>query len=501
MDALNYIFSVLQPFNILACFIGVTTGTLVGVLPGLGTTGAMALLLPLTFTMSPIPGLIMLAGIWYGSLYGGSTTSILINIPGEACSVVTTIDGYQMALKGRAGAALASAAIGSFIAGTISLILIQCFAPPLAEFALAFGSREYFAIALFGLVVLSNLTGKSQIKSFIMVILGIMLSTVGLDPVLGIERYTFDNLNLIDGFGFVPVVMGLFGVAEVLTFLSIEHTTTEKIIINVRHRDLYPTKEELRRSIPPMLRGTFVGFFLGLIPGPAATISSFLSYSLEKRISKHPEDFGKGAIEGVAGPEAANNASGAGGLIPLMSLGIPFAPPSAILLTGMIIHGITPGPMLISNHPEIFWSIVGSMYIGNVLLLILNLPLVGIWASVTKIKSEYLMPTILFIAIIGAYSGMYRMFDLWIMIIIGAVGYILKKYDFSPAALIIGLVLAPILEKNLIQSMVITSGDIYALWQRPITGVILTITIIIAILPILIKIFFRKEIKGFDPEE
>lgn len=499
MDTLNYILSSLQPMNILACLIGVTVGTLIGVLPGLGTTGAMALLLPLTFTMDPITGLIMLSGIWYGSLYGGSTSSILINIPGEACSVITTIDGYQMARKGRAGAALTAAALGSFIAGTMAIFLIQLFAPPLANVALAFGPREYFAISLFGLVVLSNLTGTSRLKSLIMLLFGIMLATVGLDPISGAVRYTFGNLDLLDGFGFIPIIMGLFGVSEVLS--ALEKNVEDTKIIKVKYKDLYPTKTELHRALPPMFRGGILGFIMGLIPGPAAVISSFLSYSLEKRISKHPQDFGQGAIEGVAGPEAANNAAGMAGLIPLITLGIPFAAPSAVLLTGMVIQGITPGPLLISDHPEIFWGLVGSMYIGNVILLVLNLPLIGIWASVTKIKSEYLMPTILFISILGAYGENYKLFDLWVMLGAGVVGYVLKKCDFPAAPLVIGLVLGRILENNLVQSMIITSGSVLALWERPITAVVLTGAIIIAFFPIAMKLLLKREVKGFASDD
>ncbi|MDN5345344.1 MAG: putative tricarboxylic transport rane protein [Clostridia bacterium] len=347
MSAFAALLTTLQPQNILACFIGALVGTLVGVLPGVGPTATMALLLPLTFSLGPTAGLIMLAGIWYGAQYGGSTTSILVNVPGESASVVTTLEGYKMARKGRAGAALAAAAIGSFVAGTISVIALQLFAPPLANAALAFGSAEYFSIALLGLILLSNLTGKSYLKSLTMALVGVMLSTVGMDPVAGVERFTFNVVDLLSGFGFVPVVMGLFGVAEILR--SIEEADQQVEVMKVRFRDLYPTKEELKRSLPPMFRGGVLGFLIGLLPGPAATLASFVSYAYERRFGKHREEFGTGAIEGVAGPEAANNAACAGGLVPLLALGLPFAPPTAILLSGLMIHGVSPGPLLMQN--------------------------------------------------------------------------------------------------------------------------------------------------------
>lgn len=500
VETLSFLLTALQPQNFFACFIGVLVGTLVGVLPGIGPTGAMALLLPLTFSMGPTAGMIMLAGIWYGAQYGGSTTSILVNVPGEAASVVTTLEGYKMARKGRAGAALAVAAIGSFVAGTMGVLALQLFAPPLANAAVAFGSAEYFSLALLGLILLSNLTGKSYLKSLIMAVIGVILSTVGMDPVGGVERFTFNLVGLLSGFSFVPVVMGLFGVAEILSSME-ELLSKKREVLRVGFRELYPTKEELRRSLPPMLRGGILGFLVGLVPGPAATLASFLSYAYERRFSKHREEFGTRAIEGVAGPEAANNAACAGGLVPLLALGLPFAPPTAVLLSGLMIHGVTPGPLLMQNHPEVFWGVIGSMYLGNILLLILNLPLVGIFASVTRIALKYLLPAVLLLCTIGAYGEKNSIFDVWVMLIFGVLGYIMRKFDFEPAPLILGLVLGGTMEKSLRQALLITGGSIWAFWQRPITAVLLTIAILAIVVPPLVKYLLKKEIKGFAMED
>src|SRR5207248_6494825 len=345
---------------------GTVLGTIVGVLPGLGPAGAMALVLPLTIKLGPTAGLIMLAGIYYGAMYGGSTTSILVNVPGEAASVVTTIDGYRLARKGRAGAALAVAAIASFVAGTFSVVALQVAAPLVARAALAFGPAEYFALGLLGLVLLANLTGRSRAKSLAMVLLGVMLATVGMDPLGGSVRFTFDLAGAQAGLSFVAVTAGLFGVAEVLASMA-EPTATP--VARVRFRQLYPSREELRRSVPPMLRGTVLGFLVGLVPGPAATIASFVSYGVEKKVSKYRHELGTGAIEGVAGPEAANNAAAGGGMIPLLSLGLPFTPSSAVLLSGMLLMSVTPGPFLLRDHPQVFWGVIGSFYVGNVMLL------------------------------------------------------------------------------------------------------------------------------------
>lgn len=463
--------------NLIACIIGVIIGTLTGVLPGLGVTGAIALLLPLSYGMDATSALIMFAGIYYGAMYGGSTTSILVNLPGEAASVITAIDGHAMAKKGRAGAALAIAAIGSFVAGTLGLIGLTLFAPPLAKAALAFGPPEFFAIAILGLIILSNLTGTSVLKSILMVFVGIMLGTIGTDTIAGVNRFTFNIDELQRGIDFAVLAMGIFGIPEVIS--AITEPSQDAIIQKVRFRELYPNKEEIKRSLAPMFRGGVVGFLCGLIPGPSATISTFLSYALEKRWSKHPEEFGKGAVEGVAGPESANNAATSATMIPLLSLGLPFAPPSALLLTGFIIHGITPGPTLITQYPSIFWGLIASMYIGNILLLIINLPLVGVFASLLKTPIQILMPVITIITLTGAYAVNNSLFDLWLLILFGVTGYFMKKGGYEPAPLAIGLVLGPTLERGLTQGLIMGDGNLLYFFIRPISGTILVITLLI----------------------
>lgn len=463
----------LQPFNLFACFLGALVGTLVGVLPGIGPTGTMALLLPITYGLGPTAGLIMLAGIWYGAQYGGSTTSILVNVPGEAASVITCIDGYQMARKGRAGAALAIAAIGSWVAGTLGVVGLMLFAPALANIALAFGPPEYFAIAFLGLVVLSNLTGKSPLKSFLMALLGIMLSTVGLDPISGADRFTFGIPELLGGIEFVPITMGLLGIAEILWVVVKPYEI--KDVMNVRFRELYPSRLEVKRAIAPTLRGSILGFLIGLMPGPAAVVASFASYGLERKISKRPEEFGQGAIEGVAGPESANNSATSGGLVPLLALGLPFAPPTAVLLGGLMIQGVMPGPLLIQEHPEIFWGVIGSMYVGNLILLVLNLPLVGVFASITKVSPSSVIPSILLLTLVGAYGVNNSLFDVVVMLIAGLAGYLMRKLEFEPAPLVLGLVLGRIMEGALRRSMVIMDGNPWAFFQRPLSGILLSV--------------------------
>lgn len=482
--------------NLAACVIGVLIGTLTGILPGLGSTSAMALLLPLSFGMDPTAALILLAGIYYGSMYGGSTTSILVNVPGESSSVATCLDGYAMAKKGRAGAALAIAAIGSFVAGTIGILGLTVFAPPLAQVALAFGPPEYFAIALLGLLVLVLLTGKSVSKSLLMVLLGIMLGTVGLDPLSGTDRFTFGIDQLQRGIDFILVAMGMFGLTEVMSVLC---DSTKKIEMQkVKFRELYPNRAEMRRSVNPMLRGGLLGFLCGLIPGPAAVISSFLSYAVEKKISKHPEEFGEGAVEGVAGPESANNASSSAAMIPLLSLGLPFAPPAAILLSGFLVHGITPGPSLINQHPDLFWGLIASMYIGNVLLLIINLPLVGVFASLLKTPTTYLMPLIAVVTLTGAYAVDSSAFDLGLLALFGILGYFMKMANYEPAPLAIGIVLGPILERSLVQSLILGNGDPMFIITRPIAGTILAIALVILIGAIINYVRGKKPLNGCD---
>ena len=478
---MSELFVALTPANLLACFAGVVLGTIVGVLPGLGPAGAMALVLPLTIKLGPTAGLIMLAGIYYGSMYGGSTTSILVNVPGEAASVVTTIDGYRLARKGRAGAALAIAAIASFVAGTFSVVALQLAAPLVARAALAFGPAEYFAFALLGVVLLANLTGGSRVKSLAMVVTGLMLSTTGMDPLGGTVRFTFDVAGAQAGLSFIAVTAGLFGVAEVLTTMGAPPANAP--VAKVRLRELYPSREEMRRSVPPMLRGTVLGFLIGLIPGPAATIASFVSYGVEKRVSRYRSEIGTGAIEGVAGPEAANNAAAGGGMVPLLSLGLPFTPSTAVLLSGMLLMNVTPGPFLLRDHPHVFWGIIGSFYVGNVMLLLLNLPLVGIFARVATIPLRYLMPAVLVLCVVAAYSDNNNAFDVWVMVGAGVLGYAMRRLCYDPAPLVLGLVLGPLLERSQLQALTIGRGDVRELWSSGPAAVMLGAALVAFVAP------------------
>jgi len=475
MDALQGIangFGVaLTGTNILACFMGCLLGTIVGVLPGLGPIGAMALLIPSTYTLGPTAALIMLSGIFYGAMYGGSTTTILLNVPGEAASVVTAIDGYQMARKGRAGAALAVSAVASFVAGTLGVVALMFFAPMLAGLALAFAAPEYCALALLGLIFLSQLGGGSPLKSYLMVGLGLFLGTVGTDIVSGTTRFTLGQIELSQGVDLIPVAMGLYGIGEVL--LIAEKITGFPQLIKVRFQELFPTVSEWKRAFPPMFRGGALGFFMGLIPGPAVILSTFSAYALEKKISKGPEEFGKGAIEGVAAPEAANNAATAGTMVPLLALGIPFAPPTAVLMGALTIHGVQPGPLLMKQSPDIFWGVIASMYIGNVMLLILNLPLVSVFSSILRLPQHLLMGVILVLCLVGTYSVNNSFLDIYILIGMGGLGYVLRKMKFDMAPLILALVLGPMLEMNFRQALFMARGDMGFIFGRPITAVLL----------------------------
>jgi putative tricarboxylic transport membrane protein len=476
---LNGFYVSLSLSNLLACTVGVLLGTLVGVLPGIGPIGTIALLLPLSFNMNATASIIMFAGIYYGAMFGGSTTSILLNVPGEAASVITCMDGHAMAKKGRGGAALAVAAIGSFIAGTMGLIGLTFFAPMLADAALIFGPPEYFSIAVLGLIILTRLTGTSMLKSSLMAVVGIMLGTIGLDSLTGISRFSFGIDALQRGIEFSVIAMGLFGVSELLETMI--QPTIKQRLQKVRFRELYPNQEEWRRSIAPIFRGGMIGFLAGLLPGPAGIISTFASYAVEKKRSKNPQEFGNGAIEGVAGPESANNAAASATMIPLLSLGLPFSAGSAILLSGFMIHGIVPGPTLINQHADLFWGLIASMYIGNVLLLIINLPLVGIFASLLKTPLNILMPIVLVVTITGAYSINNSFFDLALLIGFGILGFFMKRTGYDPAPLIIGLILGPTLETGLTQSLIIGNGNVWSFFTRPISGIILGIGLFIII--------------------
>ena len=480
LEGLLFGFSVaLTPGNLVACLVGVAAGSLVGVLPGIGPNAGMALLLPLTFSLPPESALIMLAGIYYGAMYGGSTTAILLNLPGEAASVVTAIDGYQMAKKGRAGAALSISAIGSFVAGSVGVIGIILVGSWLANLALRFGPPEYCALALLGLVCLCRLSGGSFRVAMLMTALGLAIGTVGIDPVTGSQRFTFGYVRLAQGIDLVPVIMGLYGVAEVLVI--VQQGIQKVQVTSVRLRDLLPTWLEAKLSAWPIVRGSVIGFLVGLIPGPATVMSTFISYAFERRISRAPERFGHGAIEGVAGPESANNAATAGAMVPLLSLGIPFAPATAMLLSALVLHGIRPGPLLMVERPEVFWGVVASMYIGNFILLILNLPLVRIFVSILQLPQHILAAVVLLLCLVGAYSLNNSLLDLWVLAVMGAVGYWFRRIGVDPAPLVVALVLGPLLEKTLRQALFMANGDWTYLLFRPLTaGLLLTVVLVLA---------------------
>ena len=494
MDLLNHILLGAQvlftPVNIFFCFIGVLMGTLVGVLPGLGPTAAIALLLPNTFHVSPVTAIIMLAGIYYGAMYGGSTTSILVNIPGEAASVITCLDGYQMALKGRAGVALGIAAFGSFIAGTISVIGLMLVAPPLAKFALAFGPPEYFSLMLMGIVILIYLASGSILKALMMAVFGLLLGTIGMDSISATQRLTFGLLELSDGVGLIPAIMGLFGVAEVIANVEQE---IKREIIATKVKNLLPNLQDWKDSFWPMIRGGILGFFIGILPGPAPVISAFSSYAIEKKLSKHPEKFGTGMIQGVAGPESANNAATGGAFIPLFTLGIPANSVIAILLGAFMIHGIQPGPMLIEKYPDLFWGTIMSMYLGNVMLLILNLPLIGLWVKVLKVPYPILFPLILLFCLVGVFSLNYSKVEVALMIGFGVFGYLARKFQFEMAPLVLALVIGPMMENNLRLSLVISQGNPWIFIEKPISATFILVSLVLLISPFIPWIGKRRQ--------
>lgn len=485
----------LKPINLLYCLLGVSIGTLVGVLPGLGPVAAISILLPTTFHVSPESGFIMLAGIYYGAMYGGSTTSILVNIPGEAASVVTCLDGYQMARQGRAGPALGISAFGSFIGGTLSIIGLTVAAPPLARMALQFGPPEYFSLMILGLTILSYLSSGSMIKALMMASLGILLGCVGMDTINGVNRFTYGIPQLIDGIGIVPIVMGLFGISEV--FLNVEQSLKTEVFAK-KVKNLLPNLQDWKESIGAIFRGSILGFILGVLPGGGTIVASFASYAIEKKVSKHPERFGRGAIAGVAGPETANNAATGGAFIPLLTLGIPANAVMAVLLGALMIHGLQTGPLLLKEAPNIFWGTITSMYIGNVILLILNLPLIGLWVKILKIPYVLLFPLIIIFCLIGAYSLNNSIVDVLIMIFFGIIGYLMKKFRYEGAPLVLALVLGPMLENALRQSLILSNGSFRIFFIRPLSAGLLLLSVFLLLSPIILRRRPTAGLKGED---
>jgi len=462
----------LTPINMLYCLIGVFVGTLIGVLPGLGPAATVAMLLPASFVLPPVSSLIMLAGIYYGAQYGGSTTSILVNLPGEASSIVTCLDGYQMALKGRAGVALATAAICSFFAGTVTTIIIALFAPPLANVALTFGPAEYFSLMVLGLVCSVVLASGSLLKAIGMIVVGLLLGVIGTDVSSGAQRFTFGIPELMDGIGFVTVAMGMFGIGEIVLNLDHEGTTERKVHVL---SSFMPTREDWKRMISPTLRGTLLGACLGILPGGGALVASFAAYSVEKKVSKYSSEFGKGAIEGVAAPESANNAGAQASFIPMLTLGIPTSPVMALMIGAMIIQGVQPGPAVMTEQPALFWGVIVSMWMGNLFLLVLNLPMIGLWVRLCMVPYHLLYPAILVFCSIGVFSLSNSQFDVYFLALFGFIGYVFAKLGCEPAPMLLALILGPMMEEYLRRAMLMSRGDPTVFLSRPISCVILIV--------------------------
>jgi len=467
----------MTPAYLTYALIGCIFGTLIGVLPGLGPAAGTAILIPITFKLDPTGAIIMLAAIYYGAMYGGTITSVLLNVPGEAASVITCLDGHQMAKQGRGGTALGIAAIGSFVGGLFATVALVLVAPPLAKFALTFGPPEYFALMVFGLCLVSGLAGKSLAAAMVMTAFGLIISLIGIDPVRGAPRFTFSVPELYDGLGVVPVVMGLFGIAEIL--ITAEQRSRD--MIRTSFKGLFPSRAEWRRSWGAIARGTGIGFFLGLIPGIGAIVPTFMSYIVEKRVSKTPEEFGNGAIEGVAGPETANNAYANAAMVPFLTLGIPSSPTIAVLMGAFIINGLTPGPFLFQERPDLVWTVIASFFIGNVMLLVLNLPLVGLWAKILEVPFKYLAVGVLLFCIMGAYSLKQSPFDVWVMLGFGVLGYLFRKVNLPVAPLVLGLILGPAIETSLRTSLEMSAGDFGILAERPLClGLLIASALVLA---------------------
>ncbi len=483
----------LQPTNLMFAIAGCLLGTLIGVLPGVGPAAGTAILIPLTFVLDPTPAIIMLAAIYYGAMYGGTITSVLINTPGEAASAITCLEGYEMSKRGRGGAALSIAAIGSFIGGSIATLGLVLIALPLTALALKFGPPEFFALMMLGLSLVTGLAGKSMIRALMAAVFGLLIAMVGIDPVMGAPRFAFGMTELLDGFNFVPVVMGLFGISEIL--LNVESETRN--VFDAKVTNLMPTKADLKASAWPILRGTFIGFFLGLIPGVGAVVPTFMSYVAEKKMSKHPEKFGTGMIEGVAGPETANNAYANAALIPLFTLGIPGSPTIAILMGAFMMNGLIPGPFLFKEHSEFVWAVIASMYVGNLILVILNLPLIPMWVSLLKVPYAILFAIILGFCVLGSYSLDSSVFDIGVMLAFGVVGYAFKKLDIPLAPVALTLILGPLMERGLRQSLEISRGDFTVFFTRPISLVLLIVSLVFVLAASMNTI---KQVRGADSQ-
>lgn len=482
--------TVFELTNLIYCLIGVVVGMLVGVLPGLGPAATIAILLPLTFGIEPVTAIILLAGIFYGAQYGGTITSVLLRLPGEASSVVTVFDGYALAKRGKAGTALGIAAIGSFIGGTASIIALTLFAPLVAGWALKFGPAEYAALALLGILLVATISGGSKLKAVIAAGIGLLLATVGRDIFTGDARFTFGSLQLVDGIDFVPVAMGIFGLGEILYGLEERHRAEHAQISLVS--SVWPNRSDLKKSSGAFARGSVVGFLLGLLPGGGATIASMAGYAVEKKVSKNPEQFGHGAIAGVAGPETANNAAATSSFIPLLTLGIPANATMAIMFGALLIQGITPGPTLVNEHPDLFWGVVNSMYIGNVLLLMMSLPLVGLFVKILRVRAAILAPITALITLIGAYTISNSIMDVALVVAFGAVGYLMKKTGFEPGPLVLAFVLGSLLESSVRRSLLLFDGNIGGFFTRPISGVLLVVAIIVIFLPLVRGLVARR---------
>lgn len=494
MEMLNLLMNgfslALQPLNLLFSLIGVVVGTMVGVLPGLGPISAVALLLPVTFSLNPLTAMIMMAGVYVGAMYGGSTTSILLNTPGESASVVTTLDGFQLARQGRAGSALGVAAIGSWIAGTLGIFFMMLMSPALAKWAITFQPAEYAALMILGLTTVSGFTGDttSMVKPLISMVLGLMVGTIGRDLQTGTLRFAFESEFLADGIDFLVLSLGLFAITEVL-WESGESVVTERVDLK---GSVYPTREDLRTSAVPMLRGGLLGFFLGVLPGVGASTSSFISYGVEKNMSRHPERFGKGAIEGVAGPEAANNGAAIGAMVPLLTLGLPGSGTTAVMLGALIMFGLQPGPLLIPSHPDLFWGLIASLYLGNTLLLILNLPMVRLFVKILDIPKALLLPLVLALSFIGVYAIANNTFDLLIMLGFGVLGILMRATGFPPAPMVLALVLGPMLEQSVRQTLIISRGNPAIFVTRPISATILAVAVFALLYPAYVGFLRRR---------